>query len=284
VCLVAASCTDQGTPPPPAPFISELKPDSAFVGDTIRVQGGNFGATQGSSLVKFGSVAAVVYPSWSATEARVKVPAGILAGNVTTTVEGMTSNGVMFKVRIPVGAPSLTLLQPDSGAVGDSIRILGSGFGSTQGASSVTFGGQPVTVFKLWSNTEIRAKIPAGSTSGPVFVTVNGLTSNGLSFKVLSPASSVSFSAYVLPILTSTCTGCHGGTNNLFLNTYANVVAGTSVHGPVVVSGNGEGSVIIQKLRGTASFGARMPQGGPYLSTSKIDSISLWIQQGASNN
>jgi len=59
---------------------------------------------------------------------------------------------------------------------------------------------------------------------------------------------------------------------------------GTSLHGPVVTPGNGEGSVIIKKLAGTAGFGSQMPFGGQPLPDSTINKISLWITQGALND
>lgn len=100
-----------------------------------------------------------------------------------------------------------------------------------------------------------------------------------------SPPDTISFSGFVLPTFVQYgCTGCHGGQNNLFVNTYANLMLGNSNNGPVITPGNGNGSVLIQKLRGTASFGARMPLGGPFLQNSTIDSIAAWINQGALNN
>ena len=45
-------------------------------------------------------------------------------------------------------------------------------------------------------------------------------------------------------------------TEQFFRSTiYQHLMLGTSLHGPVVTPGNGEGSVIIKKLRGTAGFG-----------------------------
>lgn len=98
-------------------------------------------------------------------------------------------------------------------------------------------------------------------------------------------SDTISFSGYVLPTFVQYgCTGCHGGQNNLFVNSYSNLMLGNSDHGPVVIPFNSSGSILIQKLRGTASFGVRMPLGGPYLPSSTIDNIALWIDQGALDN
>ena len=69
------------------------------------------------------------------------------------------------------------------------------------------------------------------------------------------------------------------------VDSYAHLMLGTSLHGPVVTPGNGEGSVIIKKLRGTAGFGGRMPLRAARISPmSTINKISLWITQGAQDN
>ena len=188
----------------------------------------------------------------------------------------------------PVGTPpQITSVQPDSAFAGDTLRIVGSNFGTSQGSSSITVGGKNADTIYIWSATEIRLKIPASAVTGNVIVSVGGTTSNAVAFKVRGAVvADVSFSNDVFPVLVNSgCTGCHGGTNNLFVDTYAHLMSGSSIHGPVVTPGNGEGSVIIKKLRGTATFvGERMPQGGPYLANAVIDKISLWITQGAKNN
>src|SRR5207247_373630 len=91
------------------------------------------------------------------------------------------SNGVTFMVLVP---PSITSLSPTSGAVGDSISLYGTAFGSTQGTSTVTFNGVSATA-STWTSTRVIARVPAGATSGPVVVTGGGTASNGASFTVL---------------------------------------------------------------------------------------------------
>jgi hypothetical protein len=188
----------------------------------------------------------------------------------------------------PAGpVPHIASVQPDSAFVGDTLKIVGTDFGASKGSSTITVGEKNADTIYIWSATEIRLKIPAAAVTGNVTVTVGGTASNAVTFKVRGTVvADVSFVNDVFPVFISAgCTGCHGGTNSLFVDTYAHLMSGTSVHGPVVTAGNGEGSVIIKKLRGTATFvGDRMPQGGPYLANSVIDKISLWITQGAKNN
>ena len=75
------------------------------------------------------------------------------------------------------------------------------------------------------------------------------------------------------------CEGCHGGSGQLFVTPYNNIFA-TGLHEPVVVPFDSN-SVIVKKLKGTAGFGSRMPQGGPFLSDSEIQVFVQWIMGGA---
>src|SRR6202007_3310366 len=124
------------------PSVTSVNPTSGAVGTPVTITGANFGATQGTSTVKFNGIAATP-TSWSATSIGVPVPAGATTGNVAVTVGGAASNGVSFTVTVP--APSITSLTPNTGAVGTAVTISGSNFGATQGTSTVTFNGTSAT-------------------------------------------------------------------------------------------------------------------------------------------
>ena len=83
--------------------------------------------------------------------------------------------------------PSITSISPSSAFVGTAVTITGSSFGATQATSSVTIGGVAAAV-SSWSDTSIQATVPNGATSGAVYVTVNGTTSNTQPFSVTPPA------------------------------------------------------------------------------------------------
>jgi hypothetical protein len=56
----------------------------------------------------------------------------------------------------------------------------------------------------------------------------------------------------------------------------------TSQGGRIVIPGDPENSVIVQKLRGTYPVGARMPWSGPpYWTDAEIQLMANWIAQGA---
>ncbi len=89
----------------------------------------------------------------------------------------------------PTG-PVISGISPASGPAGTPVDIAGSGFGPSQGSSTVTFNGvaAPVTA---WSDTLIKAVVPDGAGSGNVVVTVGGIASNGVYFDVSTGGETV---------------------------------------------------------------------------------------------
>jgi photosystem II stability/assembly factor-like uncharacterized protein len=102
------------------PDIVSLSPASGEEGTEVTVTGCDFGDTQDSSYVSFGSEQATTYTSWSDTEIVAEVPAGV-EGTVPVTVttsEG-TSNPKGFTVNEPL---TLTSITPDT-AVQNAITV-----------------------------------------------------------------------------------------------------------------------------------------------------------------
>jgi hypothetical protein len=86
----------------------------------------------------------------------------------------------------------------------------------------------------------------------------------------------VSFALDIQPVLTQDCIA--GG---LSLDDYAGLMAG-GTSGPVVVAGDPDQSLIIDRLEGTVP--PTMPLNAPPLTTAEIDRIKQWILEGALNN
>jgi len=170
------------------PAIGSLSPTSGLVGTSVTITGTTFGTSQGTSTVSFSGAAATA-TSWSNTQIVVMVPSGATTGNVVVTVGGLVSSGVSFTV-----IPEISSLSPTSGTagpVGASVTITGTGFGSSQSNSTVTFNGATATP-SLWSNTQIVVTVPSNATTGNVVVTVGGVASNGMLFAVIPTISNVS--------------------------------------------------------------------------------------------
>ena len=90
-----------------------------------------------------------------------------------------------ISVILPTPVPNITSLSPATGPVGSPVTVNGTNFGATQNLSTVTFNGVAATPTS-WSNTAIGLTVPAGATTGPVVVTVNGIASNGVTFTTTS--------------------------------------------------------------------------------------------------
>jgi len=79
--------------------------------------------------------------------------------------------------------PVIITVSSNVGSVGQVIIITGTGFGSSQGSSTVTFNGVNATVL-FWSDTSIIVTVPFGASTGNLIVTVGGIQSNGAKFTV----------------------------------------------------------------------------------------------------
>ncbi len=100
--------------PPSAPSISNLAPSVGPIGTSVTISGTNFGATQGTSTVKFNGVTAT--PSnWSNTSITCPAPAAATTGPVVVTVNAIASNGVTFTVA-SVGSITGTVTRASDGS------------------------------------------------------------------------------------------------------------------------------------------------------------------------
>lgn len=163
-----------------APNVVGIAPNSGSPNTQVTITGTGFGSTQGTSSVTFVGVPAVSL-SWTDTSIIVRAPSGALTGNVAVVVNGMTATGPIFTF-----SPSLSNIYPATGPIGTSVTLSGTNFGPTQSASNVLFGTVAASPTK-WSQNSIAVPVPTGATTGPVFVNVNGQSSNSLQFTVGPP-------------------------------------------------------------------------------------------------
>jgi RHS repeat-associated protein len=163
----------------PDPKIVSLVPTTGVVGTQVTINGSGFRSSQGSNSVTFNNNTASIV-SWSDTQIVATVPASAKTGPVTITG---SNQDVVFTLPSPV----VTSLSPSTGPNGTSVQIIGSGFGASQGSSTVTFNGVAATA-TAWSDTSITAAVPSTATSGVVVVKVGGISSvSNTSFSVPPP-------------------------------------------------------------------------------------------------
>lgn len=162
------------------PVITSVSPPGAEIGGQVTINGSGFGNYIGSVAVNINGVTQHVFAS-SDTSIQFSVVSGTTSGSLDAVVQGgITSNSVPFTIEPTI---SITGISPTAGSPADVVTITGTGFGSTQSDSVVTFDGVTANVI-TWSDTSIQAVVPAGAASGPVTVEVAGRTADGPVFTV----------------------------------------------------------------------------------------------------
>ncbi len=185
VLLTALTVTAQAAG---APTITRVNPDSAAVGDEIRIRGTNLVDV---TAVTFTGGAKAKFIAENPTRIRVTVPAAAKSGPITVTTKGGQAMSPAFTlVAKPAPGPgptpgpgpgpgpdvepgldpvrpTVTSFEPATAGIGDQVTIRGRGFTSVTG---VEFNGRAAARFRVFSATEVRATVPAAATSGPVTV------------------------------------------------------------------------------------------------------------------
>jgi YD repeat-containing protein len=91
---------------------------------------------------------------------------------------------------------SVTEFSPNSGWIGATVRIYGTGFSSTPGQNVVKFNGVTAAVTSA-NSTEIVASVPSGATTGPISVDAPGGSASSITnFTVANVASQPSITGF----------------------------------------------------------------------------------------
>jgi hypothetical protein len=100
----------------------------------------------------------------------------------------------------------------------------------------------------------------------------------------------ISFSQDVRPILDQNCIACHreGGegleASGFGMMSYEDLMRGTNF-GPMIIAGDSAGSNMIVLMEGRADPSISMPHGAMKpVRKADIETITVWIDQGAKNN
>ena len=168
--------------------ITSIDPDWGPWGTAVTINGLAFGDAQGTNIVMFNGVAASAIISWSNTMIVAEVPDSATSGDITVATDTYESNGIHFTVF------RVNQVIPSSGAIGDTIQIIGEGFLDEQENSTITFDGIEASVMS-WSDSLIEVIVPTIVSICDVVITVNGTSSNTFSFQ----AYAVPFISHVDP-------------------------------------------------------------------------------------
>ena len=180
------------------PKVRSVAPIYGPAGTKVTINGDHFGATRGSSYVKFGTRTPTSYSTWSNQKIVCKVPSG-LSGRVRVRayVAGVASNETVKKYFTVTKRAAVSGFSPSAGSVGTVVTIKGKDFGSSRGASRVEFGGVEARSYPAWSDSRIKCKVPDGAKSGPVSVITGGGTASSMNFSVTTAETPVPSSWYL---------------------------------------------------------------------------------------
>jgi hypothetical protein len=169
---------------PTPPKIASFTPASGTATTEVTITGSAF---DGTTAVAFNGLPAA-FTVDADTLMRATVPIDASTGMISATnPDGTGFSATNFTVLPPVTFSSFT---PTSGPVGTEVTIVGNRFSS---ASAVTFNGTAAT-FIVDSNTQLRATVPAGATTGKISVTnAYGTNSTNANFVVTAPPMIASF-------------------------------------------------------------------------------------------
>jgi hypothetical protein len=170
------------------PKISSFTPADGPVGTLVKIAGNNF---IGATSVAFNGKPATIFTVDSNTQLQAQVPSGATTGKIkVTNADGSGLSATAFTV---TAIPIVSSFSPVRAVAGTEITITGSRFVAVTG---VSFNDKPAAFTRI-SNTEVRATVPVGATTGPIQVTNSAGTG----------ASAASFVAQYALTLTSVGSG-----------------------------------------------------------------------------
>lgn len=181
--------------------ITEISPSSGGIGQYVTISGTNFGIRTGTVTFEGSdgntATASIDFPEacdghfWNDDEVTVIVPESfdngdaMVAGSYTvyvTNTDGTESTSTSFTVTSSDPTPGICAIT-ESGDVGEVITISGDNFGGD--VDTVTFATNVTSITaSTWTNDSIDVAVPTGAITGPVTVTVAGVTSNRVNFMV----------------------------------------------------------------------------------------------------
>ena len=153
-----------------------MVPDHGRKGDKIQIKGANFSRVPDENLVEFPpSIAAQVTDVAGDSILEVVVPEGAESGQIKVTVANVTIEvGPFIYETVQVHS-----LVPDHGKKNDLIVIKGKYFDwEIPSNNEVVFAGGREAVIENATDSTLEVRVPEGTTSGSIAVTVDGSTAN----------------------------------------------------------------------------------------------------------
>lgn len=168
------------------PAITRFEPTRGLVGADVVIHGSGFGDRAHLVGVTLGG-RPVAIRSVANDRVAVVVPPGAATGRfrVTVQLQGSAEAASDFEVLTPL---TISGVRPAQAPVGAEVSIVGTGFDPDPRNVVITFSGGRRTVARAATPVELRVRVPAGATSGPVTVTLrDGRSAASGYFEVIAP-------------------------------------------------------------------------------------------------
>ena len=154
--------------------ITSISPNQSVINTLLTINGMGFGAKQGNSYVSFKGMQTKDYSIWTDNQIIVTIPKSAESGDVTVTVNNITSNASFLYI-----TPKINTISPVSAKAGDTLTVTGVSFGKQQDTSYALINGTTkVSEYFLWNDSLIKLRIPASIIPGYISITVKGKKSN----------------------------------------------------------------------------------------------------------
>ncbi|MDR3343939.1 MAG: IPT/TIG domain-containing protein [Treponema sp.] len=209
-----------------APVIASIDPKIGSMGEVLTITGAHFGNEQDESYITIAGTPPTLssYIVWTDDYISLTIPEFGASGLVYVHRGGKKSNPGLFSNRATMpqplptadagAGPRISSVEPESGSIGSLVTILGNGFGTAREGSGVFFSwdaepsaatpaeaqkSEPVEVFEtefgyeLWSEREIRVRVPDGAVSGDLEVRTDRGNSRPVVFNVTGKPGTKTF-------------------------------------------------------------------------------------------
>jgi transglutaminase-like putative cysteine protease len=211
---------------PQTPVIHSIYPQIGSMGEIATIKGAFFGKERDESYITIAGAqpTSMSYIEWQDDEIMFRTPEFGEAGLIYVYVKGRKSNGILFANRATLprlvrnderaAGPRIISITPPTGAVGSLVSINGIGFGSSRLNSGVFFAwnarppaSAPVEArvqefaevsetefgYELWSDREIRVRIPDGAAGGNMEIRTARGNSSPMSFDMSGRSGTKTF-------------------------------------------------------------------------------------------
>jgi hypothetical protein len=152
------------------PVILSIEPQTAFIGDTLKITGKNFSTDLAGNVIQINGKALTII-SASATSIQAKIPNGITKGILSITTNGLTvistSEVKIFEL------PTVTDVTPLLGPKTTIVTISGTGFSDVANENAVTINGKNAEITSA-TTSQLKVAVPPSAGDGPVIVTARG--------------------------------------------------------------------------------------------------------------